>query len=893
MKKVYLVDGSSIFFRAYHAISGLRRSDGTATNALYGYLLALRSLFNEHNPECVTVAFDRPEKTFRKELYEAYKANRTAPPEELNAQVPYIKQVTDYLGVSRIEMAGHEADDLIGSMTDWLEKNGAEVVIVSADKDLLQLLGPRVAMLRLAPGNKSVMYTPARVKERYGVGPEQFIDVLALMGDSSDNIPGVPGIGEKTASALIQEFGSLDGVYGNLGAVKGKKRKESLEQYKDQAYLSRQLVTIKRDIGLDWPSFEFKRGPAKTGELRKFYAEMEFRTFLEDLGEAEQPDEAAADIGPEADYQTIADMDQLDRMIREILERKRVAVDTETTSLHIRDAALVGLSFTVEARQGWYVPLGHAEGGNLPAREALEKLRAVFESEEAEKIAHHSKYDAGVLLNAGIELKEPLRDTLIASFLLQPEFQNHKLDDLALRMLGMQLTPISDLIGTGKNRICMADVPVEKASPYACEDTDAAWRLWEAFEPRLNGDESLFALYRDVEMPLAATLAGMERRGIMVDPEVLREQSAELEKELAALERDIHASAGREFNLNSPKQLSEILYDDLQLLKGRKRSTRADLLEKLADEGIELAQKILDYRHRQKIKSTYLDALQKLIHPETGRVHTTYHQVVTNTGRISSSDPNLQNIPVRTELGRRVRSAFTAAPGHLLVSMDYSQIELRILAHMSDDPGLVEAFRNGEDIHRRTAAEVFGVPPDGVTPDMRRKAKEINFGLNYGMSPYGLARRLGIPDTEASDYIERYFSRYPGVLNYMDGTVGYANEHLHVKTILGRKIPAPGIRDGNRNRRDAARRAAINAPIQGSAADMLKKAMVRIDAFLRERDGEASILLTVHDELVLEAREDKVDEIVGPCAEMMERALPLKVPTPVEWSKGSNWAELK
>ncbi len=882
MDKIFLVDGSSVFFRSFHAIRDLRRSDGMMTNAIYGYFLTIRSLLNDYQPKEMLVAFDRPERTFRKELYEAYKANRVEPPEELVAQIPFIKQGTDLLGIPQFEEPGFEADDIIGTLAYYLSQQGKEVVMVSSDKDLLQLVNHSIVALRLTPkGN--VFFKAADVEERFGVKPEQFIDFLALMGDSSDNIPGVPGIGEKTARDLIQQFGSLEALYDQLDLVKGKKRKENLAAKKEQAFLSKKLVTIKLDMPIDFDSLPLEIKSPNKDDLYAFYSDMEFRSFAEVLGSHKED-------GRPCDYQSIKTIDDLKTMLKAIEKKGGCAVDTETTSLDQISAKLVGLSFSIDERQGWYVPLGHREAGNLDRDEAFPLLNKVLSSETIKKVGHHIKYDRHILQNEGYCLKGIEDDTLIASYLVQPERQTHKLDDLAFSQLNMKLTPISDLIGSGKAQKCMADIAIETVSSYACEDTDATWRLKNKLIPLIDKYQ-LTRLYREVEIPLIDVLVDMERRGVKVDPEILMEQSQALGEEMNQLADEIYTSVGREFNLNSPLQLAKILYDDLQLLSGRKRSTRADILEKLANDGVVIAKQILDYRHRQKIKSTYLDALQSLIRPQTGRVHTTYNQTVATTGRLSSSDPNLQNIPIRTELGRRVRQAFIAEKGFLLLSLDYSQIELRVLAHISNDPGLLAAFKANEDIHRRTAAEIFNAAMDEVTPDMRRKAKEINFGLNYGMSPYGLARRLAISDKEASRYIETYFTRYPLVQAYMDETVALAQEHLFVKTLLGRRIPTVGIRDQNRTRQENARRAAINAPIQGSSADLLKTAMVNIH---RKLDREkASVLLTVHDELILEVKEDHVDEVTTQCKSLMENALELSVPTPVEVAVGSSWADLK
>ncbi|RJP30415.1 MAG: DNA polymerase I [Candidatus Omnitrophota bacterium] len=884
MDKTFLIDGSSVFFRAYHGIRNLRRSDGMATNAVYGYVMTLRSLLNEYKPSEMVVAFDLPDKTFRVDLYAPYKANRAALPDDLAVQIPYIKKITDCLGIPRFEMPGYEADDLLGTLAVWLAKHGKQVMIVSGDKDLMQLVDDSISVLRLAQ-QKNMIFSENEVKERYGVNPDQLIDVLALMGDSSDNVPGVPGIGEKNAIALIQEYGALENLYENIDAVTGKKRKENLVTYKEQAFLSRTLVTIKTDAPLEITDGFYKISKFDVNRLRQQYEELEFRSFAQELEKAPASDR-------EKQYETIDTLDKLAKVVPAIREKSQCAFDTETTSLDSLSARLVGLSFSIDRNQGWYIPVGHHSGGNVSLEQATPLLKEILESETIGKTGHNVKYDLHVLENANIYLRGVQDDTLLASYLVQPEMESHKLDDLAWRCFAMEMTPIADLIGKGRNQKSMADVDVETVSDYACEDTDATWRLRSVLMPKID-EYDLGILYREVELPLLRVLADMERRGIKVDPAVLIEQSRELERELETLAGEIYRSVGKEFNINSPLQLAQILYDDLKLLSGRTRSTRADILEKLAADGAPIAQQILDYRHRQKIKSTYLDALQKLIRSETGRVHTTYNQAVANTGRLSSSDPNLQNIPIRTDLGRRVRRAFVAEEGSLLVSLDYSQIELRILAHISQDPGLLQAFSAGEDIHRRTAAEIFDVKPDEVNADMRRKAKEINFGLNYGMSPYGLARRLLIDDKEAASYIERYFARYPRVRTYMDETTDFAMNHLYVTTIMNRRIPTLGIRDSNRMRQENAKRAAINAPIQGSAADLLKKAMICVDELIRPLRREAAILLTVHDELVLEIKEERAEEICRQCRERMEHAMDLSVPTPVEFSLGRSWADLK
>lgn len=886
MEQVFLVDGSSIFFRAYHAIKELRRSDGMATNAIYGYVSTIRNILKEYKPKEMIVAFDLPEPTFRKQMYDEYKANRVEPPDDLIAQIPYIKKVTETMGIPQIELPGYEADDLIGTLTDYFSKQKKNVMIVSLDKDLLQLVGDSVHVLRLSPVQKSKIYDKNEIQARYGAPPDQLLDIFALMGDASDNIPGVPGIGEKTAIALIQEFKTLENLYEHIDQVSGNKRRENLIAHKDKAYLSRELVTIKKDVPVALNESIARIQAVDETALRALFEELEFRSFAAELAQAKSVIDRSS-----KQYKTVQTINELNEMVEAVERAGICAIDTETTSLNTLQARMVGMSISIADHQGWYLPFRHSNGVNLSFKETAEQVKRIVEAEDIHKIGHHLKYDSHVLANDGVHLSGPIDDTLVMASLVYPQRSSQKLDHLAKELIGMEMTPITDLIGEGRGQKSMSEVDIATVTNYACEDTDATWRLRNILFPKIE-EYDMIELYRDIEVPLILVLLEMERKGVCVDSSILKSQSVELENEIQGLEEEIYRSVGKEFNINSPSQLAEILYDDLKLLQGRKRSTRADILEKLANEGVPIATQIIEYRHRQKIKSTYLDALQKMINPVTGRVHTTYNQSVVNTGRISSNDPNLQNIPIRTDLGRRVRRAFVAEKGCVLISLDYSQIELRVLAHISQDPGLRTAFNQGKDIHAHTASEIFGVEIHQVTSEMRRKAKEINFGLNYGMSPYGLARRLGISDEEAAAYIETYFARYPNVQAYMDRTVSFAHEHLYVTTVKNRRIPTLGIRDGNRMRQENAKRAAINAPIQGSAADLLKKAMVDTHRALKQRRYDASIILTVHDELVIEARKEQADEVCDCCKERMEQAIPLSVPTPVETAIGTNWAEL-
>ncbi|HPO08022.1 MAG TPA: DNA polymerase I [bacterium] len=895
MKTAYLVDGNSYFFRAFHGIGNLSRSsDGMPTGAVFGLVNSLRQMLRTYSPDALIVAWDSREPTFRHELDDSYKSNREATPEDLVVQIPYMRQALSAMGIPMIARPGYEADDILGTLADRLAREGWDVVIASGDKDLMQLVGKNIRVLRQHLNNTKI-YGEKEVRERYQVGPERLRDVFGLMGDTVDNIPGVPGIGEKTAVDLVVRFGSLESLYSNLDQVKGQKRRDSLREYREQAFRSRDLATICRDVPLELEEKSLAPPSPDTTELLRVYRELEFRTLARELEEqhatAHVLDTESRSAPTAANYEIVPSRDRLQTVVEEIRKSALVAVDTETTSLNTNIADLVGLSLSIRAGQAWYIPVAHRDGDCVPLSTVKELLGPLLADPRCRKCGQNLKFDYQILSRSGLTLAGIVHDSLVASYLCEPERSTRKLDVLAAEHLGMRMTPIEDLIGSGKKQKSFAEVPIERAGPYSCEDADAAFRLAGFYEERLHS-LGLKRLYEEVEMPLVSVLAEMEMCGVKVDQGTLEEQSRELGTELESLEKEIYREAGREFNINSPSQLAAILYDEKRLLTGRKKSTRADILEQLASEGHKIAVLMMEYRQRAKLQSTYLEGLKELIDPQTGRVHTSYNQTIVNTGRISSSSPNLQNIPIRTPLGHRVRRAYVAEKGNLLLSADYSQIELRIMAHLSKDPGLLEAFGKGEDIHRRTAAEVFGVSLQDVSSDMRRKAKEINFGLNYGMSPYGLSQRLAIPVEEAKDYVERYFDRYPRVREHMDEIAHEAAKNGCVRTILGRRIPTPGLGDSNRARAENARRAAINAPIQGSAADLLKKAMV--DCHRRLAGKPVNMILTVHDELVFEVKESIVEETAQEVRETMETALAkeITVPTPVEVSWGNSWAEL-
>jgi len=895
MKTVFLVDGNSYFFRAFHGVGGLSRStDGMPTGALFGFVNSLRQILRTYSPDALIVAWDSKEPTFRHELDVSYKSNREATPEDLVVQIPYVKQVLSAMGIPVIAHPGYEADDILGTLADRLTRDGWDVVIASGDKDLLQLVGKNIRVLRQHLNNTKI-YGEKEVRERYQVGPERLRDVFGLMGDTVDNIPGVPGIGEKTAVDLILRFGSLESLYNNLDQVKGQKRRDSLREYREQAFRSRDLATIRRDVPLELEEKLLTPPSPHIPELLRVCRELEFRTLARELEEQQAASHVREKESQETpatmNYEIVQSRDGLQTVAEEVRKASMVAVDTETTSLNTNIADLVGLSFSIRPGQAWYIPVAHRDGDCVPLSTVKELLGPILADPHCRKCGQNLKFDYQVLSRGGLMLSGIVHDSLIAAYLCEPERSTRKLDVLAAEHLGMRMTPIEDLIGSGRKQKSFAEVPIEQAGPYSCEDADAALRLCGFYEGQIDS-LGLKRLYEEVEIPLVTVLAEMEMCGVKVDRETLEQQSQELAKELEELEKEIYREAGREFNINSPSQLAAILYDEKKLLTGRKKSTRADILEQLASEGHRIAVLMMEYRQRAKLQSTYLEGLKELIDPQTGRVHTNYNQTAVNTGRISSSSPNLQNIPVRTPLGHRVRRAFVAEKGNLLLSADYSQIELRIMAHLSKDPGLLQSFGRGEDIHRRTAAEVFGVSLKDVNSDMRRKAKEINFGLNYGMSPYGLSQRLAIPVEEAKEYVERYFERYPRVREYMEEIAREAAKNGYVRTILGRRIPTPGLGDSNRARSENARRAAINAPIQGSAADLLKKAMV--DCHRRFAGKPVNMILTVHDELVFEVKESIVERIAEGVRETMETALAneISVPTPVEVSWGNSWADL-
>jgi DNA polymerase-1 len=884
-QRLFLIDGSSYIYRAYFAIRHLSNSRGMATNAIYGFTSMLLKVMREQQPDQLAVIFDSKGSTFRKALYPEYKANRSAMPEDLVPQISYIKRVVEAFNLPGIELAGYEADDIIATLAREFAARGMDVTVVTGDKDMMQIVTDQV---RLLDTMKDKIYGPAEVIERFG-GAEKVVEVQALSGDSSDNVPGVPGIGEKTAKALIDEFGDLETLLANLDQLKGKRR-ENLENFAEQARLSKRLVTLVDNLDLAIDDKTFVLTEPNREALTELFKECEFHKLLQEFSS-----DARACASGEG-YRAVLDEAELQRMIAALESAKRFAFDTETTSLDPLRADLVGLSFAVTQGQAWYVPVDHRYLGvpeQLPLEQVLAAIRPLLASSAHLKIGQNLKYDILVLARAGVTVSAPLYDTMLASYLANSAAKSHGMDSLAAELLDYRTISYSEVAGSGKKKIGFDEVEIEKATVYAAEDADITLRLYEKLVPLVAGQEQ-DDLFNNVEMALMPVLVSMEQAGIRIDPVFLGGLSTELEKKLAVLEKQIHELAGSSFNIGSPKQLGEVLFERLGLPKGKKTktgwSTDVEVLNDLAEEHA-IAAKILDYRSLAKLKGTYTDALPKLIHPQTGRIHTSFNQAVTATGRLSSSDPNLQNIPIRSEEGRRIREGFIPSDGCLLLSADYSQVELRVLAHMADVPALKEAFAGGEDIHRRTASEVLGLFPEMVTDEQRRQAKAINFGVIYGMSAFGLAKQLGISRREAQIFIDTYFERYPGIRAFMDSCIAEAREKLYVTTLLGRRCAIPEINSKNGAVRGYAERNAINYPVQGSAADIIKVAMIHIARRLAAEGLKTRMLLQVHDELVFDVPQAELEVATALVREEMEGAVDITVPLLVEIGSGRNWRE--
>ncbi|MBP9130388.1 MAG: DNA polymerase I [Steroidobacteraceae bacterium] len=903
-RTLVLVDGSSYLYRAFHALPPLTNSRGEPTGAVLGVLNMLLRMQREQNPELVAVVFDAPGKTFRDELFAEYKSHRPPMPDDLRSQIEPLIDAVQALGLPLLRITGVEADDVIGTLAQRAVDSGLQVLISTGDKDMAQLVNERVTLVNTMT-NSSL--DRAGVKLKFDVYPEQIIDYLALVGDASDNIPGVPKVGPKTAAKWLNEYRTLDSLLENQDRIEGKVG-ESLRASTADLALSRELARIRCDVELDIGPEQLRRHEPDVARLRELYTRLELRSLLKSLDAPSSPSSPSPPSpppppspnawAPGRNYELVLEREHFDRWLEALRAADVFAFDTETTSLDYMQAEIVGVSFAVESGTAAYVPLAHTYPGapdQLNRAEVLQLLQPLLEDERRGKLGHHLKYDAHVLRNHGIELRGMRFDSMLESYVLNSTATRHDLDSVARLYLGVETIHYEDVAGKGAKQLNFSDVSVETAAEYSAEDSDVALRLHRTLWPRLEAVPALARLYQEIEQPLVPVLLDMEHCGVLVDAHMLKRQSQELSRSLVELEKRAHAAAAQPFNLESPKQLQEVLFGKLGLPVKRKTptgqpSTAEDVLEELADE-FELPRIILEYRGLAKLRSTYTDKLPEQINPRTGRVHTSYHQAVAATGRLSSTDPNLQNIPIRTAEGRRIRQAFVAPPGHVLIAADYSQIELRIMAHLSGDAGLLDAFAHDRDIHQATAAEVFGVPaPDQVTPDQRRAAKAINFGLIYGMSAFGLARQLGIERGAAQQYVDLYFQRYPGVKRYMDETRAAAREQGFVETVFGRRLYLPEIRSRNAQMRQYAERSAINAPMQGTAADIIKRAMIEVHRWLFAQP-HARLMMQVHDELVLEVAEERVDSVLTELRGHMVAAADLRVPLKVEVGVGRNWDE--
>ena len=897
-----LVDGSSYLYRAYHAMPELTNSKGLATGTTYGVINMLRKLLRDYEPSHIAVVFDAKGKTFRDDLFSEYKANRPPMPDDLRAQIEPIHAIVKAMGLPLLMVDGVEADDVIGTLAQQATEQGIETVISTGDKDMAQLVNEHVTLINTM---SNTMTDVAAVHEKYGVAPNRIIDYLALMGDKVDNIPGVPSVGPKTATKLLQQYDSLDGVIAHADEVKGKLG-EKLREAAPDLPLSYELATIKLDVDLngDTPT-SLVAQDIQHDTLLGLFQEMEFKTWTAELLRqgnaatitAAAPVQAVTTPLAEKNYETILTEDRLQHWLQALKESSLFAFDTETTSLNYLNARIVGLSFAIEAGTAAYLPLKHDYVGapeQLDFDHVMAQFKPILEDPNQHKVGQNLKYDRHVLLNHDIVLRGIEHDTMLESYVLDSTASRHDMDSLAEKHLGRSTIHFEDIAGKGKKQLTFNDIAIEQAAPYAAEDADITLQLHQTLWPQLEATPSLLSVYRNLEMPLLPVINTLERNGVNIDIWMLQQQSDELAKKIDSFEQQAWTIAEEEFNLGSPKQLGTILYEKLALpiLKKTPKgqpSTAESVLQDLADEGYELPQVIMAYRSLSKLKSTYTDRLPEQVNKSTGRVHTSYHQAVTATGRLSSSDPNLQNIPIRSEEGRKIREAFVAPDGYTILAADYSQIELRIMAHLSQDPGLLKAFAAGEDIHRHTAAEIFGVSLDAVTSDQRRSAKAINFGLIYGMSAHGLSKQLGIERGQAADYMNTYFERYPGVKNYMNNTRDQAKLDGYVETLFGRRLYLPEINASNGMRRQYAERTAINAPMQGTAADIIKSAMIAIQHWLDNEPTDIRMIMQVHDELVFEVPTAQLDEAQKTIEKYMVDAAELSVPLEVGIGTGLNW----
>ncbi|ARR48144.1 TPA: DNA polymerase I [Photobacterium damselae] len=909
-----LIDGSSYLYRAYHAAPNFTNSEGQPTGAVYGVINMLRSMLRQFSTEHIAVIFDAKGKTFRDEMFADYKANRPPMPDDLRGQIEPLHAVIKAMGLPLISISGVEADDVIGTLATQASKAGMPVLISTGDKDMAQLVDENITLINTMT---DVVMDPAGVVEKFGIGPELIIDYLALMGDKVDNIPGVPGVGEKTAKALLTGIGGLDALYDRLDEIPAlgfrgsKTMPKKLLDNKEGAYLSYQLATIKLDVELDITPQELVKAEPDVDELTRLFGQLQFRRWLEEMlsgsdGKIVADEKAAQAVASEkviapvidrSGYEVILDQSRFDAWLEQLKSAEAFAFDTETDSLDYMVANLVGVSFAVEEGKAAYVPVAH---DYLDAPEQLDRdwvlaqLKPLLEDPNQAKIGQNLKYDASVIARYGIEMQGIKYDTMLESYVYNSVVGRHDMDSLALRYLEHKNISFEEIAGKGKGQLTFNQIDLEQAGPYAAEDADITLRLHNALYPKVSADEKLLHVFSDIEMPLVPVLSRMERTGVLIDSMKLSAQSQEIAQRLDELEKRAFEIADQEFNLSSPKQLQAILFEKMGLPVLKKTpsgtpSTNEEVLQELALD-YPLPKLILEYRGLAKLKSTYTDKLPKMVNPATGRVHTSYHQAVTATGRLSSSDPNLQNIPVRNDEGRRIRQAFIAPQGYKVLAIDYSQIELRIMAHLSGDKALLDAFCHGKDIHAATAAEILGLPLDQVSSEQRRRAKAINFGLIYGMSAFGLAKQLDMGRGEAQEYMNTYFERYPGVLEYMETTRTVASEQGYVETLFGRRLYLPDIKSRNGLRRKAAERAAINAPMQGTAADIIKRAMVLVDEWIGQQEsGRVRLLMQVHDELVFEVQESEIESVAQEIKTLMESAAQLDVPLIADIGYGENW----
>lgn len=888
-KKLFLIDGNSLLYRSYYAIQRLSTSQGFPTNALYGFLNSLRKLIEQENPQYLGIVFDVKGPTLRHKVFKDYKAHRKPMPEDLSRQIPVLKKIIKALNIPFFEFENYEADDVLGSLAHKASAQRMKSVIVTTDKDLLQLVDSKTLVYN---PSKEIYLDEQAVKEYFGVSPSQVIDVLALWGDPSDNIPGVPGIGEKTSKSLIQQFGSLDNILENRDQIKNPRLREKIEQNLKQLEISRELATIERGLDIELNLKALSLSEPNYEEITKLFQELEFTSLLADYLKEQK--------STKKNYKTIFKEKELEELIAKIKRAKFVALDTETDSPFPTQARLVGLSFSIEPGHAYYLPLGHDYTGaprQLSKDTALHLLRKVLSDPKIKKIGQNIKYDSIVLKREGITLQGIALDTMVLSYLLEPNWGKHNLGKLALTYLQVKKIPYETIVGKGKEEVTMNSVGIKKVTPYACQDADLAFELSAILWSKVK-EKKLDSLYSEIECPLIEVLADMELEGVKVDTEALRKLSSELEEEICRLKEKIYKLSGIEFNLNSPQQLAHILFNKLNLPPSRKTritrsySTSLDILQDLAALH-PLAKYALEYRQLAKLKSTYADSLPLLINPQTGRIHTSYNQTVTATGRLSSSDPNLQNIPVRGELGKRFRQAFIPSQGHLFLSADYSQIELRILAHLSEDDTLIETFLHGRDVHDETALRVFGESSSLFKEEQRRKAKIINFSIIYGTSAFSLAKELETSTSEAQKFIDRYYEKYPKVQEFLEKKVNEAKQKGYSETIFARQRQVPELKQNDKTAQQAGRRIALNTPIQGSAADLMKKAMIDIWRELKRQAFKSKMILQVHDELVFELPDEEKCALEALVKEKMEQVLPLRVPLKVHIAWGANWAEAK